>query len=842
MLAALPLLAGSSGLNVIVVVNQNSSNSLQLANDYCELRNVPPQNVLRLTNTWSGGSVYCSADEFQTNLLTPLLGMIDANGLGIQAQLVLLSMDLPYTVVGTNGWNSTTSALFYGFKPDDAPPGPNLPASCSLPAAAFNSYAFSEMAFADNPPTTAPTNAFLAMLLTDTNLATAEATMRRAIASDGTFPDQSVILEKTSDPFRNVRFYEFDNSVFEAQVRGDNAVSRILSDSTGITNLLGLQTGLTTYSIPANAYVPGSIGDNLTSYGGRIFNSAGQTVLLEFLEAGAAASYGTVVEPCNYPQKFPSPLDYFYQLRGFCNAESYYQSVQYPYQGLMVGEPLAAPFALRGAGEWGWPDTNAVVLTGLTNLTATFSAAGVTLPLSRVDLFIDGTYYETVTNIPPTAGDILSVSINGVPSSYVVPPNASISSVASGLAVAINAASGINMVGAEAVGDRILLRSLDAALPGASISVQSSASNALGSPTTYVNAARGTFLDSVATGYHNILVSNTPAVGDWLRLDITETNGQQYSYSVTNQTEGTTIGQFMVNLYNTIYSASALDTPSGLYPTDFDDESSSGYADFDLYANTAGLSASALQVTFTASPDLVVQTPATSLLQDNLSDLQARNHLYIASGNLSLFTQWPLATTALADGYHQLTAVAYEGTSVQTQTIINQNVIVQNTPLLATLNTLYGGSNTDVGATLQFSVVANTNPISTIQLYSTGGLLATATNVSTATFAVPGATLGVGLHPFYALVTSGSGAQYRTATTWIRLIGAEPTLSMSATANPLTLNWSATAGRAYGILMATNLNGPFNLIDTVTPSNNAGVWIDTNTTTSPSYYLLRTPP
>jgi hypothetical protein len=40
---------GGSGLNVIVVVNQNSSNSVELGNYYCEKRQVPPQNVLRTT-------------------------------------------------------------------------------------------------------------------------------------------------------------------------------------------------------------------------------------------------------------------------------------------------------------------------------------------------------------------------------------------------------------------------------------------------------------------------------------------------------------------------------------------------------------------------------------------------------------------------------------------------------------------------------------------------------------------------------------------------------------------------------------------------------------------------
>ena len=88
--------AGGSGLNVAVVINQNSANSIQLANAYCEQRCVPPQNVLRLTNQWSGGSVSCTVDEFQNELCGPLLNMLQSRNLTNQIQFVLLSMDLPY--------------------------------------------------------------------------------------------------------------------------------------------------------------------------------------------------------------------------------------------------------------------------------------------------------------------------------------------------------------------------------------------------------------------------------------------------------------------------------------------------------------------------------------------------------------------------------------------------------------------------------------------------------------------------------------------------------------------------------------------------------------------------
>ena len=82
-------------------------------------------------------------------------------------------------------------------------------------------------------------------MLTDTNLAQAEATLQQGLASDRSFPPQTVYLEKTSDTARNVRFLSFDNAIQECRARDDNAVTRTNSDSTALTDALGLDTGLT---------------------------------------------------------------------------------------------------------------------------------------------------------------------------------------------------------------------------------------------------------------------------------------------------------------------------------------------------------------------------------------------------------------------------------------------------------------------------------------------------------------------------------------------------------------------------------------------------------------------
>ena len=202
--------------------------------------------------------------------------------------------------------------------------------------------------------------------------------LRRGVASDSTYPTQTVYLEQTGDVARTVRYWEFDNAVLDARVRGGNSPTRIYSGSTSFTNLLGLMTGLEIFTLPSAAFVPGAMADSLTSYGGFIFDPTIETIALVFLEAGATGSYGTVTEPCAYIEKFPSPMDYFYQMRGFSLAEAYYQSVLNPYQGLMLGEPLSAPFARPGLADWS-SLADGAVLSGLTPLArvASWAQAGV---------------------------------------------------------------------------------------------------------------------------------------------------------------------------------------------------------------------------------------------------------------------------------------------------------------------------------------------------------------------------------------------------------------------------------------------------------------------------------
>ncbi|MGH7968138.1 MAG: TIGR03790 family protein, partial [Limisphaerales bacterium] len=288
--------AGGSGLNVVVVVNQNSADSIELGNYYSEKRHVPPENVLRIN--WNGGIAAWNNADFNNFLLNPLFAMIADRQLTQQIDYVVLSMDIPYRVVQgggvtTAGDNSTTAIIYYGFKPD-GPGAPEGYPSCNLPDVSSNSYAGSEAIFRDSPPLSALTNSYLTMMITSSNLAQAKAIVDRGVLSDASFPIQPVVLAKSFDTFRNVRYSAFDNTIFNTRLISDYPMYRTNSGSPyGVTNLLGYETGLDLFSILPNTFVPGAIADSLTSTAGVLYEPNNQTTLLAFLDAGATASYGT---------------------------------------------------------------------------------------------------------------------------------------------------------------------------------------------------------------------------------------------------------------------------------------------------------------------------------------------------------------------------------------------------------------------------------------------------------------------------------------------------------------------------------------------------------------------
>jgi len=260
---------------------------------------------------------------------------------------------------------------------------------------------------------------------------------------------------------------------------------------------------------------------------------------------------------------------------------------------------------------------------------------------------------------------------------------------------------------------------------------------------------------------------------------------------------------------------------------------------FNLRARAVGWKEAQIQSILTGT--FTIYPNVTERLDDNLNDLRPRNHLYVTSGLTNLSVTFPFNSTTNADGYHELTALAYEGSHVRTQTRVTQPVLIQNYGWSAALTSLFGGTNVAVEANLQFSVTTTTNSISKIELFSTGGSLGVANNVGSATFTNSAAFLGIGMHPFYAVVTRINGQQYRTATIWRRVVGTEPPFAVTVQDAAPTLVWPATAGRNYQVLSSTNLTNIVTIRASVTPTNNMGQWSESNGPAPQQYYRVKAP-
>ncbi len=138
-----------------------------------------------------------------------------------------------------------------------------------------------------------------------------------------------------------------------------------------------------------NHYAPGAIAEHLTSFGGRVnaLFDASQTAHTDWLRFGASGSSGTVVEPTAVWEKFPHARLHSHYYQGATLAEAFIQSVKYPVQLMVSGDPLTQPFATLPEVSITAPSNGATV-SGSLQIDAT-----ATSPLSLeadLDLAIDG--------------------------------------------------------------------------------------------------------------------------------------------------------------------------------------------------------------------------------------------------------------------------------------------------------------------------------------------------------------------------------------------------------------------------------------------------------------------
>jgi uncharacterized protein (TIGR03790 family) len=311
-----------------VVINTADPYSVTIGEYYARRRGIPPAQVLRVQLPVRAT---LSREEFNA------LDQVIRSQMPEQVNGLALAWVQPYAV----DCNSLTSALGMGLQPEvcAARCGPTRPS----PYAGY---------FGSRPWIVVGLRP--AMQLAARSVPAAMAMIERGIASDhvlagGAAEPAVAYLAATPDAHRNVRERLFPPAGPVPGVAGLE-VARARSDALPpMRRTLVYQTGLARVPAPLGGeWLPGALADHLTSFGGQLDRPAGegQMTVLDWIDAGATASYGTVSEPCNHLQKFPHPqLLIQAYAQGVSALEAYWRSVAWPAQGAFVGEPLAAPFA-----------------------------------------------------------------------------------------------------------------------------------------------------------------------------------------------------------------------------------------------------------------------------------------------------------------------------------------------------------------------------------------------------------------------------------------------------------------------------------------------------------------
>ncbi|MGD9781724.1 MAG: TIGR03790 family protein [Kiritimatiellia bacterium] len=439
--------AGAGPMDTLVVVNGASRDSRALGAYYAEKHGLPPSHVCTVKTDPRSPSI--SRKFFESEIRQPIIDHLARHKLDGQIHFLVLCMDIPSRVENANG---ITAALFYGFKS----PAPDAP-QCNVAPESVNQYYAAETAYSSAAGWNR-TNAPIPFLLTAADLDTAKQVVDRAVAANASFPDGVFCLYGSGDGARNVRHrtYPVVARHFHLFGKGNAIETHPGASPVPARPILGYLTGLA--YLPTNlagaVFAPGAIGDHLTSCAGQIPDPClGQSSVWDWMRLGATASYGTVSEPCSFEVKFPDPMVAFWYARGFCAGEALAMSVRNPYQGIWVGDPLAAPFAAPPSVRIESPARNAE-LDGEVLLQISAAAHEKGAPPVFLDLYLDGRLHAPVVRPFVPVGNELVAQIGTNRFSYAVAPDEDLFAAAAGLAWAINY-SGNGQITASAKSDRI---------------------------------------------------------------------------------------------------------------------------------------------------------------------------------------------------------------------------------------------------------------------------------------------------------------------------------------------------------------------------------------------------
>jgi uncharacterized protein (TIGR03790 family) len=344
--------------NVLLVINENSADSVKIGEHYARTRSVPAGQVVRIKAPVAEA---VSRLAYQAGIEAPIAGWLSRYLLQDQILFIVLTKGIPLRVDGTAGQAGTIASV---------------DSELTLLYRKMTGASVSAAGHIDNP-----------YYLNDRPLSEARR-FTRSVADiylvtrlDGFTADDVVkMIDRASKPVREGRIV-LDQKATAIDRGGDQwlaeTAKRLADSGQGARVTLEATRTVATTSEPvlgyfswgsndpANqlrqmglAYAPGAIGGMFVSTDGRTFSepiatwkpapagsaSGGQTLVADLIREGITGISANVAEP--YLDAIVRPQILFpAYLSGYTMAEAYYLAMPYlSWQTIIVGDPLCAPF------------------------------------------------------------------------------------------------------------------------------------------------------------------------------------------------------------------------------------------------------------------------------------------------------------------------------------------------------------------------------------------------------------------------------------------------------------------------------------------------------------------
>ena len=363
---------------VLVLANQRSADSLRVANEFVARRGIPLRNVVRLDvpEALFEGRATCDPAAFERWIWEPAQRVMVARGLEKQVLAWVYSTDFPIRVETDESDRRQVSICGYTFLRGRSVGGalveegkfqsglfggPNdrlrlvLP-SCSLgvlkeglgvSVRGAETVKRMEVGLGDKMP-------LPSMMLGYTgeggsSVSLVLEVLERGVASDHVGVGSGFYFVTNGNVRSTCRAWQFETTQQQLARRG---VSAVITNAlpAGAEGVMGLLCGAERVEPGAiGSFAPGAVAEHLTSWSAEFQRP--QTKCTAWLEAGATATCGSVVEPYANANKFPSARFFEHYVGGCSVLESFYQSVACPLQQLFLGDPLARPYAPRVAAK-----------------------------------------------------------------------------------------------------------------------------------------------------------------------------------------------------------------------------------------------------------------------------------------------------------------------------------------------------------------------------------------------------------------------------------------------------------------------------------------------------------